>query len=103
MKKQAENSRKRLLSAYFTYTLLKKVIHPELRVKFRYTRNAKGIAMNAPSTVDKMYEDFEKISISELEESLAATESREEKLFCRALINLKLQLAQEKIIGETLL
>lgn len=50
-----------------------------------------------------MFEDFEKITISDLEEEMAKTNSRETKIFCRAIINLKLQMTQEKIIGEALL
>ena len=50
-----------------------------------------------------VYPLFERASISELEERLAAAEKREEKIFWRALINLKLQLKQEAIVGELLL
>ena len=50
-----------------------------------------------------MYRDFNGVTISQLEEKLASAETREEKLFCRAMINLKLQLTQEKIVGEILL
>ncbi|MBE6621555.1 MAG: hypothetical protein E7630_01235 [Ruminococcaceae bacterium] len=49
------------------------------------------------------YALFEKASITELEEMLALAESREEKILWRALINLKLQLKQEAIVGEILL
>ncbi len=49
------------------------------------------------------YALFEKASIAELEEMLATAEKREEKIFWRALINLKLQLKQEAIVGEILL
>lgn len=50
-----------------------------------------------------LYILFEKASIAELEEMLATAEKREEKIFWRALINLKLQLKQEAIVGEILL
>lgn len=49
------------------------------------------------------FEDFEKTSLSELEEKLVLSTSREEKAFWRTLINLKLQLWQEKTVGEILL
>ena len=49
------------------------------------------------------YSGFLLVSIAELEASLSAAESREEAIFYRTLINLKLQLAQERIVGETLL
>lgn len=46
---------------------------------------------------------FNGMTISNLEERLSKSEDREEKIFLRALINLKLQLAQEKVVGEMLL
>ncbi len=51
----------------------------------------------------ELYALYEKAPISELEAMLAAAESREEKLMWRVLINLKLQLKQEAIVGEILL
>ena len=59
--------------------------------------------MEKPEVVAEMYRDFTGVTISQLEEKLASAETREEKLFCRAMINLKLQLTQEKIVGEILL
>ena len=44
---------------------------------------------------DKTFKDFEKL--------LLEAEAREEKAFYRALLNLKLQIEQEKIIGEILI
>lgn len=52
---------------------------------------------------ESLYELFKNTTVSELETLLASTDNREEKIFLRALINLKLQLAQEKIVGEMLL
>ncbi len=46
---------------------------------------------------------FSRATISDLEKRLSESEDREEKIFLRALINLKLQLAQEKVVGEMLL
>ena len=51
----------------------------------------------------ELFELFSMLTISELEERLAASDDREEKIFLRELINLKLQLAQEKVVGEMLL
>ena len=50
-----------------------------------------------------LYEIFKGMTVGELEAQLAASNDREEKIFLRALINLKLQLLQEKIVGEILL
>ncbi|MBQ7778897.1 MAG: hypothetical protein IJ404_00235 [Clostridia bacterium] len=52
---------------------------------------------------ESLYGLFKDMTVSELEERLTCTDDREEKIFLRALINLKLQLAQEKIVGEMLL
>ena len=59
--------------------------------------------MEQSDKVSDMYRDFQNITIAELEAELSSAASREEKIFCRAMINLKLQLSQEKIVGETLL
>lgn len=50
-----------------------------------------------------MYDRFRAYSFLELEQLLRAAESREEKAFYRSLLNLKLQIEQEKVIGEVLL
>jgi len=59
--------------------------------------------MDNPASWEGFYALFDKTPISELEVMLASAETREEKLLWRALINLKLQLKQESIVGETLL
>lgn len=51
----------------------------------------------------ELFELFSSLTISELEKRLSESDDREEKIFLRELINLKLQLAQEKIVGEMLL
>ena len=56
-----------------------------------------------PTPRGEMYKIFCSASFSELEELLLTAETREEKAFYRALLNLKLQIAQERIIGEILL
>ena len=59
--------------------------------------------MNTLNCLENIYPQFEAASIPELEAMLARAQSREEKILWRALINLKFQLAQEKIVGEQLL
>ncbi|MBQ7720307.1 MAG: hypothetical protein IJT56_06950 [Clostridia bacterium] len=51
----------------------------------------------------EMYAIFTKMTFPQLEERLIHAESRDAKAFYRALLNLKLQIAQEKIVGEELL
>ncbi len=50
-----------------------------------------------------LYERFLALSVKELEELLLAAKAHEEKAFYRALVNLKLQISQEKLIGKVLL
>ena len=52
---------------------------------------------------ESLYGLFKSLTVSELEELLSLSNDREEKIFLRAMINLKLQLAQEKVVGEMLL
>ena len=59
--------------------------------------------MDNQASWEGFYALFDKTPISELEVMLVSAETREEKLLWRALINLKLQLKQESIVGETLL
>ena len=50
-----------------------------------------------------LYEIFQQKSFKEIEKLLLESKTREEKAFYRALLNLKLQIEQEKIIGEILI
>jgi hypothetical protein len=50
-----------------------------------------------------LYKCFSDITFDELENRLIEVRTREEKAFYRTLLNLKLQLEQEKIVGEPLL
>lgn len=50
-----------------------------------------------------LYLKFSQTSTKELERCLLNGATREEKIFYRKLLNLKLQLEQEKVIGELLL
>lgn len=49
-----------------------------------------------------LYKCFSQTSLDELEDRLIESDTREEKAFYRSLLNLKLQLEQEKIVGEPL-
>ncbi len=46
---------------------------------------------------------FSQLTLSELENALMVTSDRSEKVLYRTLLNLKMQLDQEKIINQTLL
>lgn len=50
-----------------------------------------------------LYKCFISTTVRELEERLINAPTREEKAFYRAMLNLKLQIEQEKIVGENLL
>jgi len=52
--------------------------------------------------VSALYLSFSQSTVNDLEAALLTASSREEKAFYRALINLKLQLDQEKVVGEKL-
>jgi hypothetical protein len=51
----------------------------------------------------RLYHAFEGISMEELELMLIDSSTREERAVYRTMINLKLQLMQEKVTGEELL
>jgi len=51
---------------------------------------------------EEMVAMFRDMTIKELEGLLQKAETREEKAFFRALLNLKIQLRQEDVIGEVL-
>ena len=50
-----------------------------------------------------MYERFETASFEDLETRHIKAKTREERIFYRTILNLKLQIEQEKVIGEELL
>ncbi len=52
---------------------------------------------------NKLLDAFDQISVSELEKMILISETREERAIFRSMINLKLQLMQEKVTGEVLL
>jgi len=54
-------------------------------------------------TNKSLYEQFEACTIKDLEEALLSCDTHEEKAFYRALLNLKLQISQEKLIGKVLI
>lgn len=49
-----------------------------------------------------LYEQFDACTIKELEAALLSCDTHEEKAFYRALLNLKLQISQERLIGKVL-
>ena len=49
------------------------------------------------------YKCFCQASVDEFEARLIEAKTREEKAFYRAMLNLKLQIEQEKIIGQPLI
>ena len=51
----------------------------------------------------QLYQAFEGISVEELERMLLETTDREARAVFRAMVNLKLQMMQEKVTGEELL
>ena len=50
-----------------------------------------------------LYEGFLSCTVGELEEHIRSAASREERIFYRTLLNLRLRLDQEKIVGKSLL
>ena len=50
-----------------------------------------------------LYQLYNDMKLIELERSLLAAKTREERIFWRTLLNLRLQLEQEIVVGETLL
>lgn len=50
-----------------------------------------------------LYSEFSKLSLKELEALLLNSKDREEKIFYRTLLNLRLMLDQEKVVGKELL
>lgn len=51
----------------------------------------------------ELFSLFSEITVKELEDLLLAADGRDERIFYRMLLNLKLQISQEKIIGKALL
>ena len=56
----------------------------------------------ANSEKKHLYEQFEACTIEDLEAALLSADTHEEKAFYRALLNLKLQITQERLIGKVL-
>jgi hypothetical protein len=70
------------------------------------TTDTAHIDETVPSVSESLkdiYSSFTEISVSELENAIVAANDRDEKVLYRTLLNLKLQLDQEKIINQTLL
>ena len=60
-------------------------------------------AQPVSKSLKDIYSSFACVSVSELENAIVAATDRDEKVLYRTLLNLKLQLDQEKIINQTLL
>lgn len=58
---------------------------------------------NYMNMCDGIYAMFKEISIAEIQSRLTACRQREERIFLRTVLNLKLQLEQERVIGKELL
>ena len=52
--------------------------------------------------VHDMYEIFCKATIKDIENALLITKDSEQRAFYRKILNLKLQMEQEKVVGERL-
>lgn len=63
----------------------------------------KNSEKNSDKKPNDMYQQFVESSFIELEQLLIKAQTREERAFYRALLNLKLQIEQEKVVGEVLL
>lgn len=64
---------------------------------------AKEKDLSVSERLKDIYSAFSEISVPDLENAIAASTDRNEKVLYRTLLNLKLQLEQEKIINQTLL
>ena len=69
-----------------------------MKEAFIYMDSKKNKEMSA-----SLYESFSLCSVSELEALIKKAATREEKAFYRTLLNFKLKLDQEKIVGKKLL
>jgi hypothetical protein len=58
---------------------------------------------DTPKKQRNFYKCFTHTSAAELQERMLSATTREEKAFYRALLNLKLQIEQEKIVGKKLI
>lgn len=54
-------------------------------------------------TQKNLYEQYTAMKLTELERALMTAKTREERIFWRQLVNLRLQLEQEIVVGEQLL
>ena len=67
------------------------------------TRMAAGKTAAIRESTSDLYAAFADLSFPELERLLRTAKTREEKAFYRSLLNLKLQIDQESVVGEVLL
>lgn len=64
-------------------------------------KEKEGVRVSA--RLRSIYNSFSELSVSELEDAILLASDRDEKILYRTLLNLKMQLDQEKIINQTLL
>lgn len=67
------------------------------------TSKADKAEQSVSGSLKDIYLSFTNVSVSELENAIVVATDRDEKVLYRTLLNLKLQLDQEKIINQTLL
>ena len=67
------------------------------------TALAEEAAQSVSDRLKDIYSSFTELSVSELESAIVEATDRDAKVLYRTLLNLKLQLDQEKIINQTLL
>lgn len=63
------------------------------------SESAEGAVRDIPG----LYEGFLACTVGELEGHILSARTREERIFYRTLLNLRLRLDQEKIVGKSLL
>ena len=54
-------------------------------------------------TPKNLYQLYTELKLTDIEKTLLTAKTREERIFWRTLLNLRLQLEQEIVVGETLL
>ena len=70
---------------------------------YRKTALTRKVAPVLTEEKKELYALFAALSTKKLEELLLSAQTHEERVFYRTLLNLKLQLSREKIVGKALL
>ena len=69
--------------------------------EYEATEEKEGVRVS--ERLRSIHASFSSLSVSELEDAILLASDRDEKILYRTLLNLKMQLDQEKIINQTLL